>query len=199
MSVEAPGTVLDDPTSRRLWVERQQELGTNIFYMNHADITYAQSNERRAIATHGLGGCSGLVVQFEDTQKGALVAHYSPMVIAVNGHEKRLSPLLSRIESSAHLVGALILHPGEKDPSSPTGYKAWDSSCSLERIGKLSNLVRANLGKNVPLFVGGYCEIGRGPDRNEEQGTVIVEFSGDGSSELRVGGVKVDLEAYAQI
>lgn len=178
------------------FVEQQRRMGTKIFFMNHADIVFAKPGERSAIATYGLGGCTGIAIQFENpkdpSQKGAIVAHYSPMTIQANKHIAQFGSLLETISIREAEASAIIVHPGDEDAYSPTGYSAW--SYYDERVEGLSRFIRDKLGEKIQIITAGYYEIGRGGNRNPEQGAIIVEFPADrGAQTLRIGGFKVDI------
>lgn len=187
----------DEHLGFETFAEQQKRLGTRVFYMNDADIVYAKPNDRRAIATYGLGGCTGIAILFENptntSEKGALVAHYNPILIRENIYKLQLGQLLSDIATKAMKAKVIIVHPGDEDPTSPTGYKAW--SYYNNRALNISNFIKSILGEETSVISSGYYDIGRDDDgSNIERGTIIVEFPNDKENpQLRIGGKSVNL------
>lgn len=154
--------------------------------MDDGDIVIAAADERRAIATYGLGGCIGVVVEFDGPQPGALVAHYSPMSIYANKHTDHFDKLLDKVKKHGKIIGALVVEPGFRDPESPTGVTGYSS----EKTAIVASNILGRLGIETPLVTSGYLEIGQDTP-NQENGVVIVEFpSSDQQPEIRVGGHK---------
>lgn len=179
------------------FTETEERKGTKMVDMNQADILHAKPGERSAIATSGLGGCTAIVVDFEHpkdpTQKGAVVAHYDPMMLNFGVEKQQIKSLLTDVRVKGMRARALITSPGIGDLDSPTGY-APDPK-QAERIAQLTQFIQSELGEGTPVKSIGYQA---GDDRTYYQGTVLAEYPQDatGSPTILVGGVQVDMDSY---
>jgi hypothetical protein len=178
-----------------LLIDRERMRGTNIFFSDHVDVAYGSPQYRRSIATYGLGGCSGLVVEF-DSPRAVVLGHFQSWKMRqIGDHREPILRLLSDVSRKANAIGGLLLHPGDIDESAFTGVKEWDSASNNERIADLTQLIKGGVGADIPVISAGYLEIGRGDDsQNIEQGSVIVDLRNETEqAHIRVGGVVIDL------
>ena len=179
-------------------IQREKMRGTNIFFSDHVDVAYGSLPNRNSIATYGLGGCSGLIVSF-DNPRAVVLGHFQPWRMRDNYHREPLLSLLTEVSGKARAIGALLLHPGELDETAITGVKEWSSPSNETRIAGLTDLILEGVKTDIPIVSAGYYEIGRGGSGNIEQGSVIVDLPNDTDEpHTRVGGFELHLDQVLQ-
>lgn len=175
-------------THRESFYERESRRGTDLADMNQAKIVKARPEKRAAVGAFGLSGCTGIVVQFENpdnpSDKGAIVAHYDPMGIAIGIYETQLGTLLTDVAIQGMRSEALIVSPGIGNPESPTGFMPAESQSG--HIQKLTGYIKKQLGQDTPVSKVGYSA---NSGDNTEQGSILVEFPKDQPPRLFIAGI----------
>jgi hypothetical protein len=177
-------------------VQREQRRGTNIFFSGHIDVAYGNLRQRQSIATYGLDGCSALIVSFENP-RAVVLGHFQPWrMTQIGDHREPILKMLSSVSRTAKAIGGLLLHQGDADESSVTGYAPWFHNASNnERIADLTNLVKEGVGEDVPVLSAGYFAWGRDVRGDMELGSVIIDLPNDiDKPNTRVGGIAIDLD-----
>lgn len=179
----------------------QSGLGTLLVDINGVGIIFAETGQRKAVATYGLGNCTAIAVQFEKIGDpnicGAIIAHYMPQVISRFNVSNDLRVNSESVTSLGVKAKALIAAPGVEHPQSPTGYGPRETE--IERIAILTVALKDIFGEQTEV-----SKVGYKPPRNHgwimdypeprERGTVIVEYPKEGGSfKLTVDGIDLNL------
>lgn len=172
---------------RESFFERQTRIGTELADMNQASMVKAKPDQRTAVGTFALGGCTGIVVQFENPanplDRGAIVAHYDPMSIDFGFHEQQFGSLLTDIATQGMHAEAVIVSPGVGDPRSPTGYMP--SELVSGTIQRLTDFIKDRLGQDTQVSELGYHTL---TSDDPNQGTILVEFPKGQDPKLLIDG-----------
>lgn len=178
-------------------VQREQRRGTNIFFSDHIDVAYGNPKRRESIATYGLDGCSALVVAFENP-RAVVLGHFQPWrMTQIGEHREPILRMLSGVSRKAKAIGGLLLHQGDADESSVTGYSPWlHNASNVERIADLTKLVKEGVDADVPVVSAGYFAWGRDVRGDMELGSVIIDLPNDVDPPVaRIGGIAIDLDS----
>lgn len=180
---------------RESFREREERLGTKLVDMDQVGSIRSTPGKRAAIGTFALSGCTGLAVILENpsnlAEKAAIIAHYDPMMLALNHHREGLKGVLRQVKSTHLNPRAFIVSPGWGDPNSSTGFAATDNE--KERIDGLTNIVKEELGEHTPVTSLGYQTTAS--RENTDRGTILVEFSKEEAQPTKfyVDGVPIKL------
>lgn len=182
-------------TERRLsppsFYEREKGNGTTLVRMDSEGAVTAKEGARSAIGTFGLGGCTAVAVILENPgsplERTAVMAHYSPLAIGVQMHE-RLGLLLRQHWSPGQQARAYIMVPGEWQRDDATGKYVMLPRVS-EQTPQLAALLRASVPGLQDVSIRGYSESLKAGAT--EQGTLLVELPGeaDGQVQVKIEGV----------
>lgn len=177
----------------------QNELKTTRVLVDDVKAVWTEADRRKAVYTSGLQGCSGFLLMFEGqvdpSLRGALIGHFSPLIMNWNKFLIWGESLTEIAEVGVSAEG-IIAHNGEADPDSPTGYSI--SPDDSWRVDRIKEFIWDCFGRRIPLISAGYPaaqgKIRLSEAEFTERGTMIAEFPPlNAPASVRIGGTPINL------